>query len=139
LDNVSETKRGYRKRQAWDSTPYTFRLSTHPDELTDKTRLDEWLAIRNHDRQSTSARLSEIVLTLIREYSGEKAPGITLEGLINRRLDRLEKMIRDGQQDLLSAIIANPAAAQQVYSAAVGGQSLDDDFINNLMSDFDRE
>ena len=139
MDKPTEPKRGYRKRYEWASTAYAFRLSTHPDEKDEKERLDEWLAIRNGDRQSSAARLAEIVLALIREYSGEKPPSITLEGLINRRLDRLEKMIRDGQKDLLEAIVANPQVAQQVYTASVGGQALDDDFINNLMSDFDRE
>lgn len=132
-------KRAYRKRVEWETEAYNFRLTTHPDEADEKQRLDAWLTEQRATGLSRSAALADIIVGLIRAYQGEDAPAkMPVEALINRRFDRLEKMIKDGQRDLLDRLTSNPGAAKQVLDAAERGERLDSDFLNNILDDFAR-
>ncbi len=146
------------RRVSWASKLFSFRLRIRGDndhetpqnvhvETDVAETLERWIAERPAGMSATT-RLNQIIVWLVLEAQEKNATpdktGSEFEGLgrlINRRFDSLTRRFDEKTSEVLRAIVQNPVAMatmNEAHQRHEKGQAMDEDFLNNLLSDFDR-
>ncbi len=123
------------------SEPQAFRVKLTSDTAPLFSQLEEWVSqeMRANPVVSKSAALSTIVMGLVAHYMGLPAPGgVTAGADMAAFKESLKSELMGELRGLVEGLVNSPEHAGRIYQAAQAvedGDAVDDDFVDNLLSE----